>query len=177
MYLKSCTWRWDYKSRVATSLKLFIPHVIALLPPGYLNSLLYLSLWMKSSHLKIITASSVLCPKMTSHTFLHLIAQHGKKSPDPPPVKPWYRETIYKNLLGFTSFCIVFHYECWKELLGYAISQCSFLLLLVIKLYSILLCKWWGQGTVEVGAEVPGLYWRRCVCASGNEMLWHLGLR
>lgn len=72
MHLKSCLWRWDYKSRVATSLKLFISHVIALLPPGYLNSLLYLSLWMKSSHLKIVTASSVPCPEMTTHTFLHL---------------------------------------------------------------------------------------------------------
>lgn len=79
MYLKSCTWWWDYKFRVATSLKLFISHVIAPLPPGYLNSLLYLSLRMKSSHLKIITASSVLCPEMTTHFSPSLLLSMAEK--------------------------------------------------------------------------------------------------
>lgn len=110
MYLKSCTWWWDYKSRVATSLKLFISHVIALLPPGYLNSLLYLSLRMKSSHLKIITASSVLCPEMTTHFSPSLLLSMAEKAQthllwDPDTEKLF----ILRNLLGPTNSCIVFH--------------------------------------------------------------------
>lgn len=151
-HLKSCAWRWDYKSRVTTSLKLFISCVIALLPPGYLNSLLYLSLWM-SPHLKIITASSVPCPEMTAHTFLRLYCSAQQKKPGPISwelLGAWYGEIFFFfNLLDLINFSIVFHDKCWKVLLGRAVSQHNLPLLLEIQLYSALpggQHAWWEAG-------------------------------
>lgn len=89
LHLKSCVWRWDHKSRVTTSLKLFISRVIAPLPPGYLNSWLYLSLWIKPPRLKTITASSVRCPEMTAHTFPHLYCAARQNNQEPSPESYW----------------------------------------------------------------------------------------
>lgn len=105
---------------------------------------------------------------MTTHAFLHLCCsawQKIKKAQTDLLWDPDAENLFLKNLLGLslTNSCIVFHYECWEVLLGHAISQCSFPLLLVIKLSSILPCRWGGQGSVKAGAAVLGSCWR-CVC-------------
>lgn len=177
-HLKSCVWRWDYKSRVTISLKLFISCVIALLPPGYFNSLLYLSLWMKSPHLKIITASSRCALRWPLILFSISIAQHGKKKPGHISwelLGPLHREsTLCLYLLGLTNSVLFFIRSAGKCCLGDAVSQHNFSFGNPAVLHTSL----WAVSAGCSGSSMQqqsGSCWRRYMCPLRNELLWPIG--